>query len=89
LNAEPVRALSVKKPDSMDEPGAFFGVARTFWERRPDLLFGVWLSLGFGLRELPALGFDEVFGMLLTSFVFPIVTPQETFDNDLLALLGH
>ena len=39
------------------------------------------------LRELPALGPNEVLGMLLTVFRFPIVASQLAFDDNLLTLL--
>src|SRR3981081_3798834 len=59
-------------------------------------LFGALLRSGFGalllaavLGELPAFGFQEVLGMLLAIFGFPIVTAQLAFDDNLLALLSQ
>jgi hypothetical protein len=59
-------------------------------------LFDLLLGSDFGavllatvLSELPVLGSQEVLGMLLTIFGFPIVSAQLTFDDDLLALLSE
>jgi len=41
------------------------------------------------LGELPVLGSQEVLGMFLAIFGFPIVTAQLAFDDNLLALLSQ
>src|SRR6266446_2559737 len=77
----------------LSTPGSGEGVLRCFFGSGFlgffDLLFGSDFGavlLATVLSELPVLGFQEVLGMLLTIFGFPIVTAQLTFDDDLLAL---
>jgi hypothetical protein len=59
-------------------------------------LFGALLGSGFGavvlaavLGELPAFDFQEMLGMNLAIFGFPIVAARLTFNNDLLAFFSQ
>ena len=77
-------------------PGSGEGIYPVSFEGGFLGLFGALLRSGFGalllaavLGELPAFGFQEVLGMLLAIFGFPIVTAQLALDDNLLALLSQ
>jgi DNA repair protein RadC len=80
--AETEHALS----DQLDNPESVYHACADMKLLNQEVLRVILLDT---LSELPVLGSQEVLGMLLAIFGFPIVTAQEAFNNDLLGFLSQ